>query len=340
LGLYIPIRKIEENRRLIYGIAAAEEVDRAGEIFDYESSKPYVKAWSDEQAAQSGGQNYGNVRAMHGDISAGKIVAPITFDDEKKTVNVCIKVVDDTEWRKVLEGVYTGLSFGGHCMKTWQDGSAVRYTLKPSELSLADRPCVPSANIIEVVKADGSVRKVVVQGRNNMETNVKKMDLAEFGALISDVNAGLADDENVPQKLKDSVAQLAETIAECTDAAPEDLDAEKNDTAAKPDEDASAKDDPDTDEIAKIVRDAVQSAMKPVTETVKKLEEGLAEKEKEAGKLREKLEKIEKAAAPSRVVLKTDGWKLKKTEQDSGADDALAQIKAQHSGQKTWAYEA
>ena len=82
--LYIPIRKIEEERRLVYGIAAAEEVDRAGEIFDYESSKPYIETWSAQQAKESGGANYGNVRAMHGDVSAGKIVRPIDFDDEDR----------------------------------------------------------------------------------------------------------------------------------------------------------------------------------------------------------------------------------------------------------------
>ena len=336
--LYIPIRKIEEERRLVYGIAAAEEVDRAGEIFDYESSKPYIETWSAQQAKESGDTNYGNVRAMHGDVSAGKIVHPIDFDDESRTVNVCIKVVDDSEWRKVCEGVYTGLSFGGYYVKRWEDGAATRYTLRPMELSLADRPCVPSASIVEVVKSDGSVRNMVLKGWNDMEDKVKKIDLAEFGALISDINAGLADDEN----LKTCVANLAEAIAECTDTAaePERADAPASaDEPEKPEGGDDPKEAPETNDVAKTVQAAVAEALKPVTASVQKMEAALAAKDKEAAALKEQVEKLAKTAAPTKVVLKTDGLKLKTDKTDAyPADDALDRIKEQHGAQRSWAY--
>ena len=333
--LYIPIRKIEEERRLVYGIAAAEEVDRAGEIFDYESSKPYIETWSAQQAKESGGANYGNVRAMHGDVSAGKIVHPIDFDDESKTVNVCIKVVDDDEWRKVLEGVYTGLSFGGQYVRRWEDGAAMRYTLKPQELSLADRPCVPSASIVEVVKSDGGVRNMVLKGRKTMNENVKKIDLAEFGALISDINAGIADDENVPENLKTCVANLAAAIAECTDGGEPEPEPDKSEGGDPPKK-------PDEGDVAKAVQAAVAEALKPVAASVQKMEAALAAKEKEAAALKEQVEKLAKAAAPARVVLKTDGLKLKKdapVDPAAAGDAALEQIKAQHGAQRSWAYE-
>lgn len=333
--LYIPIRKIEEERRLVYGIAAAEEVDRAGEIFDYESSKPYIETWSAQQAKESGGVSYGNVRAMHGDVSAGKIVRPIDFDDESKTVNVCIKVVDDDEWRKVLEGVYTGLSFGGQYVRRWEDGAAMRYTLKPQELSLADRPCVPSASIVEVVKSDGGVRNMVLKGRKTMNENVKKIDLAEFGALISDINAGIADDENVPENLKTCVANLAAAIAECTDGGEPEPEPDKSEGGDPPKK-------PDEGDVAKAVQAAVAEALKPVAASVQKMEAALAAKEKEAAALKEQVEKLAKAAAPARVVLKTDGLKLKKdapVDPAAAGDAALEQIKAQHGAQRSWAYE-
>lgn len=340
--LYIPIRKIEEEKRLVYGIAAAEEVDRAGEIFDYVSSKPYIETWSAEQAKESGNANYGNVRAMHGDVSAGKIVRPIEFDDASKTVNVCIKVVDDSEWRKVCEGVYTGLSFGGYYVKRWEDGAATRYTLRPMELSLADRPCVPSASIVEVVKSDGSVRNMVLKGWNDMEDKVKKIDLAEFGALISDINAGLADDENVPEKLKTCVANLAEAIAECTDTAAEPEKADASASADEPEKSEGGddpKEAPETNDVAKAVQAAVAEALKPVTASVQKMEAALAAKDKEAAALKEQVEKLAKTAAPTKVVLKTDGLKLKTDKTDAPpADDALDRIKEQHSAQRSWAY--
>ena len=336
--LYIPIRKIEEERRLVYGIAAAEEVDRAGEIFDYESSKPYIETWSAQQAKESGGANYGNVRAMHGDVSAGKIVRPIDFDDESKTVNVCIKVVDDGEWRKVLEGVYTGLSFGGQYVRRWEDGAAMRYTLKPQELSLADRPCVPSASIVEVVKSDGGVRNMVLKGRKTMNENVKKIDLAEFGALISDINAGIADDENVPENLKTCVANLAAAIAECTDGGEP---APEPDKSAEPEksEGGDPPKKPDEGDVAKAVQAAVAEALKPVAASVQKMEVVLAAKDKETAALKEQFEELAKTAAPARVVLKTDGLKLKTDKVDTPpADDALDRIKEQHSAQRSWAY--
>ena len=336
--LYIPIRKIEEERRLVYGIAAAEEVDRAGEIFDYESSKPYIETWSAQQAKESGGANYGNVRAMHGDVSAGKIVRPIDFDDESKTVNVSIKVVDDGEWRKVLEGVYTGLSFGGQYVRRWEDGVAMRYTLKPQELSLADRPCVPSASIVEVVKSDGGVRNMVLKGRKTMNENVKKIDLAEFGALISDINAGISDDENVPENLKTCVANLAAAIAECTDGGEPEPEPDKSAEPEKA-EGSDPPKKPDEGDVAKAVQAAVAEALKPVAASVQKMEAALAAKDKEAAALKEQVEKLAKTAAPTKVVLKTDGIKLKTDKPDTpSADDALDRIKEQHGAQRSWAY--
>ena len=277
---------------------------------------------------------------MHGDVSAGKIVHPIDFDDESKTVNVCIKVVDDGEWRKVLEGVYTGLSFGGQYVRRWEDGAAMRYTLQPQELSLADRPCVPSASIVEVVKSDGGVRNMVLKGRKTMNENVKKIDLAEFGALISDINAGIADDENVPENLKTCVANLAAAIAECTDGGEPAPEPDKSAESEKS-EGGDPPKKPDEGDAAKAVQAAVAEALKPVAASVQKMEAALAAKDKEAAALKEQVEKLAKAAAPARIVLKTDGLKLKKdapVDSAAAGDAALEQIKAQHGAQRSWAY--
>lgn len=79
--LFIPLRKVDEQNRLIYGNAASEVSDRPrGEVFDYNSSKPYILAWSNEFAKLTGGKSFGNLRSMHQNISAGR-VTDITFDD-------------------------------------------------------------------------------------------------------------------------------------------------------------------------------------------------------------------------------------------------------------------
>ena len=109
-------------------------------------------------AEGGGGKSLGAVRAMHGRVAAGKLT-DIAFDDEGKRILVSAKIVDDEEWRKVQEGVYTGFSQGGRYVKRWPDPDTglTRYTAEPNEISLVDLPCLPGATF-EVVK-DGAVEK-------------------------------------------------------------------------------------------------------------------------------------------------------------------------------------
>ena len=58
--LQLLFSKIDEEQRTVYGIAAVEELDRSNEIFDYVTSKPYIKAWSDDLAKATDGANLGN----------------------------------------------------------------------------------------------------------------------------------------------------------------------------------------------------------------------------------------------------------------------------------------
>ena len=147
--------KVNEATGEFTGIAAEEIPDQAGEIFDYEASKPLIKAWSDDSFAHSGGKSRGNLRAMHDPKLAAGLLTAITFNDELKRVEVSGQVVDTEELAKLAKGVYTGLSFGGSYAWRKQDGIHVRYAAKPVELSLADKPCVPTARFT-LVKADGS----------------------------------------------------------------------------------------------------------------------------------------------------------------------------------------
>ncbi|WP_157651808.1 hypothetical protein [Burkholderia ubonensis] len=159
MNLFVPLTKVDVEKRLVYGTLAAEELDRSGEVLDYASSKPHFQAWSSDIAKATDGKSVGNLRAMHGKVAAGKFT-DLQFDDEAKRIEAVAKVVDDTEWNKVLEGVYTGFSIGGKYGKTWDDQGHRRYEAIPAEGSLVDYPCIPSATF-KVVKSDGSeeVRK-------------------------------------------------------------------------------------------------------------------------------------------------------------------------------------
>lgn len=138
LSLFLPLTKVDAVNRLVYGVATAETADRAGEVCDYASAKPLYEAWSGSIAKATDSPSLGNLRAMHGKVAAGKVTR-IAFNDDARQIEVCAKVVDDGEWRKVEEGVYTGFSQGGVYVKRWKgEDGAMRYTADPSEVSLID----------------------------------------------------------------------------------------------------------------------------------------------------------------------------------------------------------
>lgn len=157
MNTFIPIFKADETQRLVYGVMASEEKDKAGEIFDYASSKPYVKAWAEGFERATDGKSVGNVRAQHGHIAAGKLIG-ITLDDQNKRILVVAKIVDPEEWNKVQQGVYTGFSIGGSYVRRWPDGTATRYTARPAEVSIVDSPCNTSATFT-LVKANGATEE-------------------------------------------------------------------------------------------------------------------------------------------------------------------------------------
>lgn len=181
LRLFVPITKIDVEKRLVYGTIANEDIDRVGESFDYASSKPHFEEWSNGMAKASGGKNLGNVRVMHTAKAAG-MLTDIAFDDDAKKIDGVAHVVDDEEWNKVEKGVYTGFSIGGSYARKWADKKTgvKKYTARPAEVSLVDAPCIKSATF-EVVKGAEAVelRKFVTREPNSAEIAVEATALAK-----------------------------------------------------------------------------------------------------------------------------------------------------------------
>jgi hypothetical protein len=156
--MFIQLRKVDEAQRLVYGWVD-ETPDHAREVMDYAKSKPRFEAWSKAQAEASDGKSYGNIRAMHAKVAAGVIPEPLEYDDEAKRISFWAKVTDEAEWTKVATGTYTGFSPGGAYGQTWADPMLKghrRYEAIPTEMSLVDKPCIPSATF-QFIKADGIV---------------------------------------------------------------------------------------------------------------------------------------------------------------------------------------
>jgi hypothetical protein len=207
MDIFVPILKVDAQKREVYGVMAEEVKDKAGEIFDYETSKPYVKAWSEEALNRTvnAGQeiSLGNVRSQHSNVAAGKLV-DIQFDDKGKRIPIIAKIVDDNEWKKVEEGIYTGFSIGGSYVKRWSDGAAIRYTAKPNEVSIVDNPCMAGAAFV-MVKANGAFE---YRGFSGTPSNPP----SELSALIVQVRAQM-------DELTKRITALAERRAAATASA-------------------------------------------------------------------------------------------------------------------------
>ena len=170
--VFVPLVKVDEENRLVHGRITQEILDKSGEVMDYTTSKPLFEKWSQGISDASGGLSKGNVRVMHGLTAAGKLTE-LEFDDTEKAIDVCAKIVDDQEWEKVVEGVYTGFSVGGSYAKRWTEtgdaGAKIKkYTADPNEVSLVDNACVPTATF-QFAKADGTVENIAFQVENDDE---------------------------------------------------------------------------------------------------------------------------------------------------------------------------
>lgn len=151
----IPLTKIDEEQRIVTGIATAEVLDSQGDIIDYEASKRAFQAWG------------GNIREMHSPVAVGKSI-DIQFDDENKQVILSSYISESADgqnaWTKIKEGILTGYSIGGRMLEVVKDKAVsganriMEYTL--SETSLVDNPACPTALFTMVKSVDGNLQRV------------------------------------------------------------------------------------------------------------------------------------------------------------------------------------
>lgn len=103
--LYVPITRIDGEKRMVEGVVSNEEVDTFGTIFDYDAMKRAIQhGWA------------GNVREQHDPTRAvGKGIEAI-FDDEHRQISlrsyVSRSADGENTWTKINEGILTGYSVG------------------------------------------------------------------------------------------------------------------------------------------------------------------------------------------------------------------------------------
>jgi len=158
-NLSFPIEMIKKEQRIISGIATADNIDKSGDIVEFEASLEAFKNWG------------GNIREMHAPVAVGKAVnyeAVIVKGEDGNQYNAIrvdayiSKGAQDT-WEKILDGTLKAFSIGGKIMEKSESttkmfrGKPVNVIKKYSlgELSVVDNPANAIATV-DIVKRDAS----------------------------------------------------------------------------------------------------------------------------------------------------------------------------------------
>jgi len=154
-NLTFPIAMVKKEQRIVSGIATADNIDKVGDVVDFNASVTAFKNWQ------------GNIREMHAPIAVGKAISykPIklkTPDGQEYNamqVEAYISKGAENTWQKVLDGTLRAFSIGGKILKKefmqgkMHNGRQVslikEYEL--GELSLVDNPANPIA-VIDIIK--------------------------------------------------------------------------------------------------------------------------------------------------------------------------------------------
>lgn len=166
-NLSFPIDMVKKEQRIVSGIATADNIDKVGDLVDFNASLDAFKNWQ------------GNIREMHAPIAVGKAISykPIKVkgaDGQEYNaiqVEAYISKGAESTWQKVLDGTLRAFSIGGKILKKeMMQGKS--YNGRPvsvikeynlGELSLVDNPANAIATIDLVKKNDDGDLKYVLE---------------------------------------------------------------------------------------------------------------------------------------------------------------------------------
>ena len=158
-NISFPISFVKKEERVVVGIATADNIDKSGDVVDFNASVDAFKNWA------------GNIREMHSPIAVGKAInyEPVKIKGEDGEEYNAIKVeayiskgAQDT-WEKVLDGTLRAFSIGGSIMEKAADDTRMfrgrpvniikKYRL--GELSLVDNPANALATV-DIIKMNNT----------------------------------------------------------------------------------------------------------------------------------------------------------------------------------------
>lgn len=177
-NLSFPIDMIKKEERIVSGIATADNIDKVGDVVDFEASLSAFKSWQ------------GNIREMHAPIAVGKAISykPIKVKnaegEEYNAIQVEAYISKGAEntWQKILDGTLRAFSIGGKIIKKemmqnkMHNGRPVhvikQYDL--GELSLVDNPANAIATIDLVKKANDGALDYILEDEDSQIEKVKQ----------------------------------------------------------------------------------------------------------------------------------------------------------------------
>lgn len=138
-SFFLPITKVDKDRRTVSGYASTPTLDLDGEIVSLDAVKK----------ALPGYWEWRNIREMHTNSAVG-VAKEANVDGTGLFLTA--KIVDDDAWQKCLEQVYKGFSIGGK--KLAKQGNTIT-EIDLVEISVVDRPANPDCRF-EVAKRRNS----------------------------------------------------------------------------------------------------------------------------------------------------------------------------------------
>lgn len=289
LSFFIPLTKRDDEKRMVYGYASTEAVDHDGEVIDraaiIDALPDYLK--------------FGNIREMHSPIAAGKLKE---YNLDEKGLYIGAKVVDDSSWDKVKEGVLSGFSVGGK--KLAKIGNRITKIML-SEISLVDRPNNPECVVdafkafgikelvnaadLEKMKRRDAVEPLVKAWQERADPKLKKglfelADVAQLYAAFGDLKTRIKAEQVQEADSKSKLPGMADAICDMFEKLILTMSAEEVGELRETRTMAKFKKDMSVDEIEEAIAEYKKMKKDDITEAMKKdmeeLEEALDEAKK------------------------------------------------------------
>lgn len=208
-NLFLPISKVDTEKRMVFGYASTPTKDLQGEIVTLDAIKGALPDY----------MQWRNIRVMHTSKAVGSTVEA---NVDEKGLYIGAKIRDDETWKMCQETskgandqVYRGFSIGGS--KLQKTGDTIN-ELRLTEISLVDRPANSECKI-DFAKGAGDIFAVDAAIPEDTSIFQKAIDAISdivkmAGGAVSDANQSLIKSVDADALTADEVTDLNLKLAE------------------------------------------------------------------------------------------------------------------------------